>query len=129
VCFRYVLLLFVSIRRPIMLLKVARHTARILPLGGDASDEGGAAPAVAATSHVPTFASDVVTVDVVTPAFVPPVSPSKVHAASMLVAPSKFGSNQLPPNVMAELQVCAAVLVMHCSQPHVVPSAVYGWVR
>jgi len=84
--------------------QVARHTARIVPLSGEASDEGGAAPAVSDASHVPSFSSDVVTVDVVTAAVVAPVSPSKAQTVGVLAAPSKLASNQLPPNVMAELQ-------------------------
>ena len=76
-----------------------------MPLSGEAPDEGGAVPAVSDASRVPSFSSDVVTVDVVTAAVVAPVSPSKAQTVGVLAAPSKLASNQLPPNVMAELQV------------------------
>ncbi len=54
--------------------------------------------------------------DVASAASVLPVSSSKAPVAATLVAPPKFVSNQLPPNILAELQVCSLVFLSYfCS--------------
>ena len=87
--------------------QIARHTSRILPVSGDAPDEGGGgASAASSKSCVPVLTPDVCTVDPATASGAVPLSPSKASVAVALGPAPKVASNQLPPNILAELQVC-----------------------
>ena len=103
--------------------QVARHTSRILPVGGEAAEESGDAPSPPSTSSVPALSSHVTSDEFATAAVAMPVLPvltPKAPAASVVGVHSKYAANSIPPNVLAELQVCNAFIcnmrwMMRCS--------------
>jgi hypothetical protein len=87
------------------LYQVARHTSRILPVSGEAPDEAGPASALSAMACGLPLSSEMGSVGVTTAPVVAPMLPPKAPVAGALGAQPKLSSNQLPPNVLAELQV------------------------
>jgi hypothetical protein len=90
--------------------QVARHTSRILPLSGDAADDIDAASAPVLASSVSALSSDVTTGDVAAAAVAVPASSMFVPKTPAAVVPGislKYAPSSIPPNVLAELQVCS----------------------
>jgi hypothetical protein len=89
--------------------QVARHTSRILPASGDAADDIDAASAPVSASAVQALSSDVTTGDLdVSAAAITVASlvPPKTPAAGVPGIFPKYAPSSIPPNVLAELQVC-----------------------
>jgi hypothetical protein len=91
---------------PHFLHQVARHTSRILPVSGESPDEGAPVSAVSTMTCGIPHSLDLGAVAVSTAPAVAPLLPSKAVVTSTAGVVPKLASNQLPPHILAELQVC-----------------------